>query len=99
MGPSRQPGGKLFPGNQVAEGRDLLSGSTEDTYKDFGDIGRMKESKIGKAAFLERYGYTEEGLRPQEVQDGASGNQIRQGMGRREDSGKGANRMEGPKEE
>ena len=99
MGPSRQPGGKIFPGNQETEGRDLLPGSIEDTYKEFGDIGRMKESKVGKAAFLERYGYTEEGLRPQEIQDGASGNQSRQGMRKREGSGKGAQRMEGPKEE
>ena len=99
MGPCKQPGGKLYPGNQVVEGRDLLPGSIEDTYKEFGDIGRMKESKVGKAAFLERYGYTEEGLRPQEIQDGASGNQSRQGMRKREGSGKGAQRMEGPKEE
>ena len=83
MGPCKQPGGKLYPGSQVVEGRDLLPGSIKDTYKEIGAIGRRKESKGGKAAFLEKYGYSEEGLRPQENQSGASGNQPRQGMRRR----------------
>ena len=99
MGPCKQPGGKVFPGSQVVEGRDLLSGSMRDTSKEIGVIGRKKESKGGKAAVLEKYGYSEEGLRPQENQLGTPGNKLRQGMRQREDPGKEAVRMEDPEEE
>ena len=80
MGPCKQPGGKVFPGSQVVEGRDLLPGSMRDTSKEIGAIGRKKESKGGKAAVLEKYGCSEEGLRPQENQLGTPGNKLRQGM-------------------
>ena len=89
----------LFPGSQVVEGRDLLPGSMKDTGKEIGVIGRKKEYKGGKAAVLEKYGYSEEGLRPQENQVGTPGNKLRQGMRTREDPGKEAVRMEDPEEE
>ena len=98
LGPCKQPGVNLFPGSQVVEGRDLLPGSITDTCKEIGDIGRKKESKGGKAAVLGKYGYTEEGLWPKEDQSTTQGKELRQGVGKREESGKEADRMKDPEE-
>ena len=92
MGPCKQPGGKVFPGSQVVEGRDLLPGSIKDTCKEIGVSGRKKESKGGKAVVLGKYGWTEEGLWPKEGQLTNQGKKLRQGMGQKEESGKEAER-------
>ena len=89
LGPCGKPGAKSSPGNQVVGGRGLPSRSLGDIHREVGEIRREKESRKGKAGLLERYGWTEGGLRSMKEPLTAARKQPGQGSRIKEESRKG----------
>ena len=88
LGPCGKPGTSSLPGNQVVGGLGLPPWSLGDIHRETGENRRVKESRKGKAGVLERYGWTEGGLRPMEEPLTATRRKPRQGSRNKEESGK-----------